>query len=120
VETIGERVEWTRPVWRVGEFVEPTDQVRVRFTVDDSPNNSLVEALIDDFTVERLVCSAAGDLNCDGSVSLNDINAFVLALSNPAGYAAMYPGCDRMLADINADGVVDFKDINAFVVLLSA
>ncbi len=60
-----------------------------------------------------------GDLNCDGNVDFGDINPFVLALTNPAGYAAKYPNCNIMLADINGDGRVDFGDINPFVRLLT-
>ncbi|MEW6250001.1 MAG: beta-propeller fold lactonase family protein [Planctomycetota bacterium] len=60
-----------------------------------------------------------GDLNCDGVVNFDDINPFVLALSDPAGYAAAYPTCPIMNADINNDGVVDFDDINPFVALLT-
>jgi len=60
-----------------------------------------------------------GDLNCDGSVDFGDINPFVLAISDPEGYAESFPGCDRMNADINGDGSVDFGDINPFVGLLS-
>ncbi len=57
----------------------------------------------------------AGDLNCDGVINFNDINPFVLALSDPAAYSAQYPGCNVLQADANCDGVVDFADINAFV-----
>jgi hypothetical protein len=60
-----------------------------------------------------------GDLNCDGVVNFDDINPFVLALTDPAGYAATYPSCNILLADVNADGVVDFDDINPFVALLT-
>ena len=60
-----------------------------------------------------------GDLNCDGEVDFGDINPFVLALSNPAGYPAAFPDCDLMDGDINGDGVVGFGDINPFVALLS-
>ncbi len=60
-----------------------------------------------------------GDLNCDGDVDFGDINAFVLALSNPGAYAATYPGCPFENRDINGDDVFDFADINAFVALLS-
>ncbi len=62
---------------------------------------------------------AKGDINCDGLVDFDDINAFVLALSSPASYAAAYPNCDIALADIDDNGVVDFDDINGFVALLS-
>ncbi|MBP7747358.1 MAG: hypothetical protein KA383_14670 [Phycisphaerae bacterium] len=60
-----------------------------------------------------------GDVNCDGEVSFRDINVFILALTNPAAYAAAYPDCDPLTADINGDGVVDFRDINPFVQLLA-
>lgn len=56
-----------------------------------------------------------GDLNCDGAVNNFDIDAFVLALVNPAAYAAQYPNCDRDLADVNNDGSVDNFDIDPFV-----
>jgi hypothetical protein len=60
---------------------------------------------------------APGDLNCDGEVNFGDINPFVLALSNPAAYQNMYPGC-ILTGDINGDGLVNFGDINPFVALL--
>jgi len=59
-----------------------------------------------------------GDLNCDGVVNNFDIDPFVLALTDPAGYAQKFPNCDRMLADINGDGKVDNFDIDPFVKLL--
>ncbi|MEW6199391.1 MAG: VCBS repeat-containing protein [Planctomycetota bacterium] len=62
---------------------------------------------------------ARGDLNCDGLVDFGDINPFVLALTNPAGYAAAFPNCDIKTGDINGDGHVNFGDINPFVRLLT-
>ncbi len=59
-----------------------------------------------------------GDLNCDGLLNNADIDAFVLALSEPAGYAAAYPQCSRDLADCNLDGDVNNGDIDSFVALL--
>lgn len=59
-----------------------------------------------------------GDCNCDGGIDVYDINAFVLAMLDPAGYALRYPGCDLRTADLNSDGVVDGYDIDAFVSLL--
>jgi len=61
---------------------------------------------------------ATGDLNCDGAVDTADIDAFVLALVDPAGYTALLPDCDAMLADCNGDGAVDSADIDAVVQLL--
>ena len=59
-----------------------------------------------------------GDLDCSGSVNSFDIDPFVLALTDPTGYDAAYPGCDRMLGDINGDGAVNSFDIDSFVSLL--
>lgn len=60
-----------------------------------------------------------GDLNCDGSVTVTDIGAFVLALTNPAGYAAQFPNCNIQNADTNNDGAVTVSDIGPFVSLLT-
>ncbi len=60
-----------------------------------------------------------GDVNCDGSVDFFDIDAFVLAVTDPAGYADMYLDCDILLADVNGDGAVDFFDIDSFVALVT-
>ncbi len=60
-----------------------------------------------------------GDLNCDGTVNNGDIDAFVLAITDQAGYAAVFPECDIVLADCNGDTAVNNGDIDAFVTLLS-
>ena len=59
-----------------------------------------------------------GDANCDGVVNLFDIDPFVLAMSDPSGYEAAYPDCDRMLADTDGDGSVSNFDIDPFVATL--
>jgi C1A family cysteine protease len=58
VESVDDRQIWTHAEWTVNDFVTPTGQVRVRFTVNDNPNNSLIESLIDDFIVSTLTCSS--------------------------------------------------------------
>jgi hypothetical protein len=63
--------------------------------------------------------SVPGDLDCDGDVDFGDINPFVLALSNPAAWEALYPTCDLSRGDIDGNGVVGFGDINPFVALLT-
>jgi predicted outer membrane repeat protein len=60
-----------------------------------------------------------GDLNCDGLVNFDDITPFVLAVTDPNAYAALYPACPLGLADCNRDGQVDESDIDAFVALLA-
>ncbi len=61
-----------------------------------------------------------GDLNCDGSANFGDINPFIQALGDPAGYAASYPWCATENADTNNNGAVGFDDINLFIALLGA
>jgi hypothetical protein len=60
-----------------------------------------------------------GDLNCDGLLNAFDIDPFVLALTDPVGYAAAHSDCDFMLADVNGDGAVNAFDIDPFVGLLT-
>jgi len=64
-------------------------------------------------------CEFLGDLNCDGGVNFGDINPFVLALTDPGVYDAMYPDCPLFRRDINGDGACDFGDINPFIALLT-
>jgi hypothetical protein len=63
-------------------------------------------------------CSNPGDMNCDGVIDGRDIQAFVLALTDPTGYANTYPGCDILNADVNGDGGNDEQDIDPFVRLV--
>ena len=60
-----------------------------------------------------------GDCNCDGVVDFFDIDPFVLAITDPAAYAAAYPDCDIATADCNEDGTIDFFDIDPFVGLIT-
>jgi len=60
-----------------------------------------------------------GDLNCDDRVNVFDIDPFVLALSDPAGYEAAFPDCQIHRADCNRDGVINAFDIDPFVELLT-
>jgi hypothetical protein len=61
-----------------------------------------------------------GDLNCDGLLNAFDIDPFVVALTDPAGYASLYPSCNWLCTrDINCDGSVNAFDIDPFVELLT-
>ncbi len=62
----------------------------------------------------------AGDLNCDGTRDLSDIPAFAIALTDPAAYAAAYPGCELDRADMNGDGSADGEDVGEFVAAMLA
>ena len=60
-----------------------------------------------------------GDVNCDGLVNNGDIDVFILALTDSAGYAAAHPRCHLLNADINGDGLVNNGDIDPFIALLT-
>ncbi len=56
-ETFGTSSSWETHVFRVGAFVVPTANVRVRFSVADiDPSDSVTESGIDNFVVEEFQC----------------------------------------------------------------
>ncbi len=59
-----------------------------------------------------------GDCNCDGFINNADIDAFVLAITQPGTYGTSYPDCNIMAADCNGDESVNNADIDPFVQLL--
>jgi hypothetical protein len=64
----------------------------------------------------------AGDLNCDGAIDFDDINPFVLYMSNQPAWQALYPDCPPTVGDINGDGTYGqgtLSDVNPFVALLT-
>ena len=80
---------------------------------------TLIAATPSNVSAYRTLSLHPGDLNCDGVVDFLDINPFVLALSDPAGYEAAFPDCPILNGDCNNDGLVNFEDINPFVALLT-
>lgn len=94
--------ETTRSTKRLDTREHPTVSWRPRLTVQFQPPPILL-----------------GDMNCDGMVSVTDIGAFVLALTDPTGYAAAFPNCDIMAGDLNGDVQVTVGDIGPFVALLT-
>ncbi len=64
------------------------------------------------------VSPCTGDLNCDGLANNGDIDAFVLALTDPSAYVQLFPDCDHMHGDTNEDGLINNGDIDYLVVLL--
>lgn len=61
-----------------------------------------------------------GDTNCDGNLSVLDIDPFVLALvSGKRRYLKAYAECYYETADVNRDGSVNTLDIEPFINLIS-
>lgn len=65
--------------------------------------------------------SGYGDMNGDGVVDEEDVNPFVLALTNRAAYEAAYPGVNAdIVGDINQDEAFDLGDVGPFKSLFSS
>ncbi len=74
VETVqGPGGGWVVRSFLVGDLVAPTAQVRVRFSVSDVPNDSVTEAGLDAFRVERRECGSLPDCNGNGILDSDDI-----------------------------------------------
>jgi hypothetical protein len=112
VDRVFAREEWTRVEFRVSDYVAPTDEVLLRFTIGDRDPGSLVEALIDDVTVTVLGCDAPsdcpGDLNGDGVINLEDLSQLL------ANYG-LASGAEPDDGDIDGDGDVDLADLSALL-----
>ena len=107
--TLVETVSATGSAWEAGSFVvsqhvAPTAQVRVRFSACDCPNDSVTEAGIDDFQVDRFICLCPTDINGDGATNVLDLIELLLCFGQPAT-----PPCDA--ADINTDATVNVLDL---------
>ena len=66
----------------------------------------------------RLVLTAratGGDVNCDTVRNLADVDAFILAVLDPAAFGVAYPGCNMSGADLNHDGNINGLDIPSLV-----
>jgi len=59
-----------------------------------------------------------GDLDCSGTVTLSDLEPFVVAMVDPESYAAAFSLCNSLSADMNRDGLVNGIDIRPFVMAL--
>ena len=57
VESVAELAGgWVENRFRISDFVSPTNQVVVRFSAQDQPNNSITEAAVDEFRAEQFHC----------------------------------------------------------------
>ncbi|TWT42388.1 hypothetical protein RAS1_35190 [Phycisphaerae bacterium RAS1] len=101
---------WNVPVGAPAQRFGASVYVRDRLGIH--ADSEIVQMLLAPFV--------AGDMNCDTEVNVLDINAFVLALFDPAAYALAYPECDSQHADVNDDFEINVLDINPFVALLTA
>ena len=88
----------------MADFVDETDQFRIRFIASDTDPQSIVEAAIDGVRLSTIVCGALGDLDGDGTVGVKDL-LILLGLWGPCD------DCDNCLADLDDDCTVGVKDL---------
>ncbi|MCC7407241.1 MAG: PD40 domain-containing protein [Phycisphaeraceae bacterium] len=69
--------------------------------------------------VSHPAATMPGDFNGDGVVNVQDINPFVLALTNLPAYMQQYPQISITEVDPLDDGVINVQDINPFVAILT-
>jgi hypothetical protein len=89
---------WERVRFRVADYITPTAQVRVRFTVSDPGATSTTEAAIDAFSVTSPFCTACY-ANCDAStapptLNVADFTCYLQRFASGDGYA----NCDGSVA----------------------
>ncbi|MHA7814330.1 MAG: M14 family zinc carboxypeptidase [Phycisphaerales bacterium] len=99
---------WEQRTYTLSDHIEPTNTMRIRFTVRDVREDSTVELAIDDISVGIAGCPVnAADINGDGRLNIFDVSLFI-----------EFFNADSMSADYNADSEIDFFDISAFLKLL--
>lgn len=98
-------------------FAVDSSATRLQFGVWTGNANAQGAYLIDNIRFHAR--TTLGDMNCDGTVSVGDINPFVLALTDPVAYAEQYPDCELLNGDCSGDGGLSVGDINCFVALVT-
>jgi hypothetical protein len=106
---------WYYHEFRVGSFVTPTANIRVRYIASDLGSPSIVEAAVDDFVVKAVTCANSCYANCDGSTTAPVLNALDFAcFLNRFAAGDTYANCDGSTAPPVLN-VLDFACfINAF------
>lgn len=99
-------VSWVYSAGRIDTILPITNRMRFKFVAEDPNPDSLIEAAIDDFKVESLICTpdCPADFNQDGDLDFFDYLDFVGAFSTATPSA-----------DFNADTNIDFFDYLDFV-----
>ncbi len=99
--------EWSEQIITVSDFVGLTNQVQLRFTVSDVPNDSRTEAAVDAASITGFRCDATGgcraDIDGDGDLTVFDFLAFQNAFD--AG---------DLSADFDGDGTLSIFDFLEF------
>lgn len=110
LETVGPVADswggWVRRTFKLSSTLPLTSTMKVRFTAGDLGAASIVEAAVDDVSLEIVTRCTPCTTDFDGSgfLDIEDYTAFVLAFE---------AGLDD--ADFDGSGFVDLEDFDAFV-----
>ena len=93
--------DWVQHAFWVGDYVTPTDQVKVRFEASDLGADSVVEAGIDAFSVATYDCEplCVGDLDGDDDTDQGDLGILLASYGLDDG------------GDLDDDGDTDQQDL---------
>ena len=96
--------QWFMRTFRIADYVTSSNgEVLVRFRIEDTLADSVLEGAVDAFSVETILCGPGplpADLNGDGSVDGADMTILLGAW-----------GTDDSVADLNQDGTVGGPDL---------
>ena len=100
--TGGTGQSWETASFNIGDYLDPTSEMRIRFTVEDAFDASLVEAGIDNVSLEVLDCltPCPGDLDLSGAVDVDDLLQILSVF-----------GTEDDSADLDGSGLVDVNDV---------
>ena len=94
---------WTRRTFAIANYVDPSAQVKIRFTTSDAGAASVVEAGIDSVRVLADAglgwCGKEGDFDQDGVVGASDLSLMLLMWELPG------------ITDLDGDGVTAGGDV---------
>ncbi|MEM7306734.1 MAG: M14 family zinc carboxypeptidase [Planctomycetota bacterium] len=87
--------QWTEVSFNVPDFLPQTDEMRLRFIAEDDPNNSLVEAAIDELLVE--IYDTAPRMNVYGKTETDSPVAVNVTGDSGASYTVFFsPGTGNL------------------------
>jgi hypothetical protein len=95
--------QWQVRSFRMNDFIVPSAATRMRFVVNDTPNNSVTEAAVDAIRMVATVCEQANpcpaDLDGDDAVTASDLAAILAAWGQPGP------------TDLDGDGTTGAPDL---------
>jgi hypothetical protein len=119
IDSINSTGGWSIMSLRVADYVVPSAQVRVRFSVADDPNDSVTEAAIDAFEVFTPICDSIqmvdvtavfGSMLSGGVAEIIGSDNQYLVIRSAFGFSATEPN----IVDARAGAISSNTEIDAF------